>query len=69
MLRGRSVEHIGAGLGANHALTSLNLADNTLGCEGAALLAEALLTNTALLNLDLKGNQVGIPGPVALRTV
>lgn len=38
----------------------MNLAWNGLGQEGGAAVADALMTNQALLELDLSGNRLGL---------
>ena len=44
----------------NVRLKSLNLAWNGLGQEGGAAVADALMSNQALLELDLTGNRLGL---------
>lgn len=47
-------------------ITSINLADNTIGDEGVLVLAEALRGNTTLKHLDLSANNLGPAGAGAI---
>ena len=46
-------------LRVNTSLSSLDLAHNSIGSEGANSLAQALKVNTSLSSLDLSGNSIG----------
>lgn len=56
-------------LATNTCLTTLVLAGNQIGDEGAKALARALVTNTCLATLDLAGNLIGDEGAEALARV
>jgi len=53
-------------LGRNSAIRRLSLRDNCIGDEGAKSLAEALMHNTSLEELDIWGNCFGDVGKLAL---
>ena len=66
MLRAEHVDALAAAL-AKYKVANVNLGGNQLGPEGAAKLAEALKTNTALTSLDLSNNEVS--GSILARAV
>ena len=53
-------------LRVNTSLTSLNLAHNSIGDEGASSLSEALRVNTSLTSLNLAHNSIGDEGASSL---
>eukprot|EP00935_MAST-01C_sp_MAST-1C-sp1_P001866 g1866.t1 len=52
------VKGLSVGLGANEALTSLNLADNELRAAGAKHVAEAIKVNGTLVSVNLLSNGI-----------
>ena len=59
---------IGAALGANTTLQSLDLSDNYIRADGAAAIGKGLGSNTALQSLDLYNNFIGDKGAAAIVT-
>ena len=56
----RGAEALAGVLGADGCgLEELHLPSNKLGAEGAALIANSLVTNTSLRFLNLWGNEIG----------
>ncbi|XP_068699994.1 nucleotide-binding oligomerization domain-containing protein 2-like [Montipora foliosa] len=53
-------------LTVNTSLTTLDLAYNFIGAEGATLLSQALEVNTSLTTLDLSHNYIGAEGATSL---
>ncbi len=51
-----------AALGQNTVLTTLNLAGNKIGAQGAGHVAAALEQNTVVTTLDLRFNRIGVQG-------